>query len=155
MTQQNDTGIFPTAVHALLQQFTGTWHTSGSFLTEEGTKLAIKGTDIYEWMPGKHFLLHHVNVLMGKDRKQSLEVIGVDAATGGYPMHSFDSEGNAVKMMARCDGDRWTFQGDSLRFAGGFFKEGELLQGQWEQLVQGRWQHLMDITLEKEKHKNS
>jgi len=36
----------------------------------------ITGTDIYEWLPGGFFLLHHVDVVIGEQAVRAIELIG-------------------------------------------------------------------------------
>ena len=77
----------------------------------------IAGTDEYEWMPGGKWVVHRVDVMMGGDRVQALELIGDhDAATDTYAMRAFDGSGAYGKMTANLNADgSWTFLGGGMR----------------------------------------
>ena len=139
--------LFPTPAHAQLDIFAGKWNTSGIMQTGQGEPVTITGTDTYEWLPGGYFLLHKVKVMMGKEHKESLEIIGYDPDLNVYTMHAFDDQGVVTIMHARHRQGIWTFQGDTLRFTGGFGYEHKILSGEWKHLIAGEWKHLMNITL--------
>jgi Protein of unknown function (DUF1579) len=141
----------PGPEHARLAPFVGRWKTAGEVLASaSGPAVEIAGTDEYGWMPGGFFLLHRVDVRIGGERAQALEVIGYDAGRGGYFMRSFDNQGNAGEMQARAGDDgTWTFEGDAERFTGGFGDGGGTLSGRWERREDGRWLPWMDVRLTK------
>jgi hypothetical protein len=35
--------------------------------------IPVVGTDTYEWLPGGHFLVHHVDVVIGHEPVQAVE----------------------------------------------------------------------------------
>ncbi len=106
----------PDAEHKRLDDFVGRWHTEGETEADDtGPAVKIVGTDSYEWLPGGFFRVHRVDVLMGEKRVEALEIIGYDAASGTYPVHAFDSAGNAGTMRARVRDGVWTFAGESER----------------------------------------
>lgn len=54
-------------------------------------------------------------------------------------------------MTATYENEVWVFQGEALRFTGGFKNEDNEFSGIWEQLTNGQnWTHWMDIKLIKE-----
>ena len=100
---------------------------------------------------GGFFLLHHVDAQMGDARLTALEVIGYDAATGTYPMRSFDSTGSTGTHVATLRDGVWTFTGASERFTGTFSDDGGTITGLWERSDDGAaWEPWMDITLTRE-----
>lgn len=131
-----------------LNDFAGRWKTSGTVFLPDGT-MTVQGTDTYEWFPGGFFLVHKVDVLMGTERNETLEMIGYDAADNNYTMHSYDNQGNYGEMRATCDNGNWTFQGATLRFRGGFSEGGQVLSGVWEQLENSAWKKFIAIRLER------
>jgi hypothetical protein len=133
--------------HQRLGAFVGTWATEGEITA--GPPGKVKATDTYEWLPGGFFLLHRWDAHMPDGRTQGVEIIGYDAASQTYPMYSFDSAGNVGTMRAHVDGDAWTFEGESLRFTGGFRDGGETFAGAWEQRSGDgtEWSPWMDIKL--------
>ncbi|MFE3445860.1 hypothetical protein ACFXNW_22745 [Nocardia sp. NPDC059180] len=96
----------------------GRWKTSGVVLDEDGRAvMTIDGTDVYEWMPGRQWILHHVDVLMGEERTRALELIGDhDPRTDTYAMRAFDASGAYGNMTAHPNADgTWLFDGDAMR----------------------------------------
>jgi hypothetical protein len=86
-----------------LATIAGRWRTSGHVIGEP--KVCVVGTDIYEVLPGGHFLVHHVDVAVGGRPVRAIEVIGEPDGRGGYLARSFDSEGNAELMHLTIDDD--------------------------------------------------
>lgn len=124
----------PKVAHKNLEPFVGKWNTVGNIKSINGSSPGqMKGTDIYEWLPGGFFLLHKVDVQMDTERKQSIEIIGYDESTDTYPMHFYDNEGNSGTLHASLDNGTWTFLSDTLRFTGCFSEDGKILTGVWEQ----------------------
>jgi Protein of unknown function (DUF1579) len=89
----------------------GRWRTEGHVIAEP--PVPVTGTDIYEWLPGGFFLVHHVDVLVGDQPVQALEMIGeYDPATDSFLCRAYDNEGSVTLMRARVDDqDVWTFTG--------------------------------------------
>ena len=96
----------------------GTWRTEGIVLGDDGsTEIArVQGTDAYEWL-GAHFLIHRIDVTMGGEPVQGLEIIGpYEADTGGFPTRAYDNHGNVQTSMATVAGDGvWTFGADGAK----------------------------------------
>jgi hypothetical protein len=96
----------------------GRWKTSGVVLDEHGRHLMdIEGTDEYEWMTGGQWILHRVDVMMGDERTQALELIGdYDQGSGTYAMRAFDASGAYSTMTAHSNDDgSWLFVGEGMR----------------------------------------
>lgn len=123
----------PGPEHARLAPFVGRWKTAGEVLAG----------------PSSFFLLHRVDVRIGGERVQVLEVIGWDAERGSYFMRSFDSQGGAGVMEASERDGVWSFAGDAERFTGGFGDSGRTLSGRWERREGDRWIPWMDVRLTK------
>lgn len=137
---------------ARLQPFVGRWSMKGRIVEGPfGPATAISATDVYEWMPGGHFLLHRIEAQMGTDAVEGLEVIGYDAATQRYCMRSYDSAGSSSIMhMSETDG-WWSALGHTERSRVRFESEGKVMRGGWERLSDdGNWRPWMEITLTKE-----
>ena len=138
--------------HKRLDAFVGTWHTEGEIrASSSGPAARVHATDVYEWLPGGFFLIHRWDAHMPDGDTQGIEIIGYDGASSTYPMHSFDSQGNAGVMQASVEGDTWRFTGEALRFTGGFHDEGNTFAGVWEQRSGDGpdWLPWMDIKLTK------
>jgi hypothetical protein len=151
MMPENKKHMNRTAALQLLEPFIGQWNTSGEM--EAGTgkpKIPIRGTDTYEWLSGRFFVLHKVDVFVGEDHKKSLEVIAYDEAQQCFTLRSFDNTGNETVMTARLRKGMWFFENENLRFTGGLTADGLVLSGVWEQKDRdGKWAHLMNIRLQK------
>jgi hypothetical protein len=132
-----------------INKFVGRWNTEGRILpTATSPEIKISGTDSYEWLPGEFFLLHKVNVLVGDDKNQTLEIIGFDSAKNQYTMQHYDNKGNSGFMTGYFADGRWTFLGETLRFTGGFSSNDTVFSGVWEKSDDGKtWTHFMDIRL--------
>lgn len=138
----------PGPEHERLAAFVGRWKTRGEVRASgDSPALEIAGVDTYEWLPGGFFLLHRVDVRIGGERVEAVEVIGWDAAAGAYFAHSYDSRGNADTMRASVEGGVWTFLGKAERFTGGFSHGGRTLAGLWERREGSRWLPWMDVRL--------
>ena len=134
--------------HKQLSKFVGHWNTEGKISATDTTpEVKILGTDTYEWLPGKFFLLHKVDVFVGDDKNETLEIIGFDKLLEKYTMRHYDNKGNSGLMTATCDEGVWTFIGETLKFTGGFKKGGNEFSGIWEQSDGKNWSHFMDIKL--------
>jgi len=94
-----------------LWSIAGRWQTSGDVIGEAA--IPVVGTDVYELLPGGHFLVHHVDVTVGDQPVRAIEIIGEPDGRGGYLARSFDSEGTAEVMHVTIDDD------GVFRFAGG------------------------------------
>jgi hypothetical protein len=65
---------------------TGRWRTLGHVVAEPA--FPVRGTDTYELVGGGHFLVHHVDVTVGDEPLQAIEVIGETTARGTSPAAS-------------------------------------------------------------------
>jgi hypothetical protein len=133
-----------------LEPFVGTWHTEGLLkVNGKNGDLKITGTDSYEWLPGGFFLLHRVDVHIGSEHKEAIEVIGYNESGKTFQMQYFDNEGNTGTMGANVRNGVWTFLDKSMRFTGRFNDDKNVMEGAWEQFLDGKWVHWMKIKLTK------
>ena len=94
-----------------LGSLVGRWRSQGHIVGDQ--PVPITGTDSYEWLPGGVFLVHHVDVVIGDQKVQAIELIGeYDPATDSFTARAYDNLGNITIMRARVD-ERgvWTFTG--------------------------------------------
>jgi Protein of unknown function (DUF1579) len=89
----------------------GRWRSQGHIIDDPPVPIA--GTDIYEWLPGGFFLVHHVDVVIGDQQVQALELIGpYDPASDAFTARAYDNLGNVTVMQARVDDQGvWRFTG--------------------------------------------
>ena len=138
--------------HSHLNRFVGKWNTEGLILpTSTSAGIEVRGTDTYEWFPGEFFLLHKVDVNIGEDKVQTLEIIGIDKDANHYTMQHYDNKGNSGFMTATLMDELWIFKGDSMLFKGGFSEDDNVFSGVWEQLNKEKvWAPYMNIRLTKD-----
>lgn len=113
-----------------LDRLVGTWQLCGE----------ASGTVTYEWMPGRHFLLQHVDLDHADHRVRGLEVIGhLHPFMGERSEHVhsrfYGSEGDTLDYVYELDGDSLTIwggeKGSPAYFRGTFDPEGRRLRGSW------------------------
>ena len=114
MSESSDAGRADGAPSPQLQRLgalVGRWRSEGHIVGE--VPASITGTDVYEWLAGGFFLLHHVDVMIGQQRVQALELIGeYDPTTDSFTARAYDNLGNITLMHARVDEQGvWTFTG--------------------------------------------
>lgn len=85
-----------------LWSIAGEWATDGHVVDD--LPVPVKGTDTYEVLAGRYFLVHHVDVTVGDQEVRAIEVIGEPASDGaGFLARSFDNQGNAEVMLVTVD----------------------------------------------------
>ena len=89
----------------------GRWRSEGHIVGE--VSVPITGTDTYEWLPGGFFLVHHVDVVIGDQQVQAIELIGeYDPTTDAFTARAYDNQGNVTIMQTRVDEQGvWRFTG--------------------------------------------
>jgi hypothetical protein len=132
-----------------LQVLVGRWRSEGRTVPGPSEPaMTIRGTDAYEWLAGGFFLVHRVDVQVGGERVEVLELIGpYDPHDRSFPMRSFDNQGNYATMTARVRDDGvWTFTGASERAALSVGEDGTTMTARWERSDDGTsWRHWMDM----------
>ncbi|MBC7934186.1 MAG: DUF1579 family protein [Rhizobacter sp.] len=130
----------------------GKWHTEGALLqTVPGASKEIRGMDTYEWIAGGFFILHCVDVFMGKERTEVIEIIGYDESRKSYFMKAFDSRGESITMYAVLEKPGvLKLEDKKMRAVLTANKNGSSMTAKWE-LPGNRktWQPWMNITLNK------
>jgi hypothetical protein len=122
----------------------GSWASSGRTVERPGEpSVEIKGSDVYEWLPGRRFVIHHVDVRMGGEQVNVLEVIG-EPDGGAVLMRSFDHVGGTGLMRATVDeAGVWTFAGPTERAT--LVVADSTMSARWDRNVDGAWEHWMDM----------
>jgi Protein of unknown function (DUF1579) len=134
-----------------LEVFIGRWITEGETAgSPETAPVQIVASDVYQWAPGRHFIVHPAYGRIGPADVGGLEVIGHDPATGQYRTHFFDSQGNiSTETLSYRDGT-WTWQGALARCTGVFTEGGKVLTARHERSDDGiNWVPSMSVTLRK------
>src|SRR5215468_4343691 len=73
-THHTDSARVPGPEIQRLGALVGRWRSEGHIVGE--VPVPITGTDIYQWLPGGFFLVHHVDVVIGEQTVQAIELIG-------------------------------------------------------------------------------
>ncbi|RIQ19542.1 hypothetical protein [Jiangella rhizosphaerae] len=119
-----------------LDALVGAWRSEGE--TVEEPVVRIEGSDVYEWLPGGHFLVHHVDVTLDGRRYQALEVFEGDLA------RSYDSDGATGTMTVGVDSPGVvTLTGPDTRAR--LIVEADRMVARWERLDGDEWRHWMDM----------
>ena len=98
--------------HERLWSIAGRWATDGHVIADP--PVPVTGFDTYEVLAGGYFLVHHVDVQVGDQPVQAIEIIGEpDPSSDGFLARSFDNTGSSEVMRVTVD-DEGLF-----RFVGG------------------------------------
>jgi hypothetical protein len=162
-TRNRNSAPTPSPQTQRLGALVGWWRSAGHIVGDD-PPVPITGTDIYEWLPGGFFLVHRVDVVIGEQRVQALELIGeYDPAADSFTARSYDNLGDVTIMRARVDEQGvWRFTGgaDTARVArpaadaGGAVRstltvsaDRSGMTARWERSDDGAsWQPWMDMT---------
>ena len=130
----------------------GKWHTRGEVtLGASDSSKEIRGMDTYEWVSAGCFILHRVDVFMGRKRTEAIEIIGYEDVSKAYFMQSFDSDGASLKMYAVLDKKGvLKFGDDKMRSVLRMHKDGNSMSAKWELSEDGkRWKPWMKIRFDR------
>jgi hypothetical protein len=142
------------AALARLDALIGRWTTEGWTTEAPGVPAErIDALDVYQRLPGGA-LLHLVDARVGGQKVEGAEIIGYDAARGGYVTQYFGSEGaNAYEAsLVEHDGELvWAMRSETDRFTGTFNDERNKITGHWDALGDdSNWRPWMEITLSRQ-----
>jgi hypothetical protein len=142
---------------ARLEAIIGMWRTEGEVLGEDGETVlqTFSGSDAYDWL-GRFFVIHRVDVRMGEDQVENLEMIGpYDGERGGFLTAVYDgASGEVERSIATVDdAGVWTFRAGAgasrgqatLRIDG----DGEHMHAAWSRTEDdgASWRPWMRVTL--------
>ncbi|MFF4235767.1 hypothetical protein ACFYYL_07885 [Actinomadura geliboluensis] len=113
-----------------LDRLVGTWQVTGG----------AEGTVRYEWMPGRFFLVQHVELTQFGEPVTGMEIIG-NLRPFGEPTGSdvvsryYDSAGNTFDYVYELEGDTLTIwagaKGSPAYYKGTFSADNTTLAGEW------------------------
>lgn len=131
-----------------LDAFIGRWLTEGGSEPAGSDAAPIFASDVYEWLPGRRFVLHSAYGRIGDIGVGGVEIIGYDAATGQYRTWFFDSQGNvSTQALLYRDGD-WFWDGAHARCTGEVRDGGVTMIARHERSDDGvAWAPSMTVTL--------
>ena len=139
----------PGAEHTRLEVFIGKWINEGHTIAgADAPSARILTSDVYEWVPGRFFVLHTAYGRIGDADVGGVELIGYDAASQTYRAHFFDSQGTLSTEELTIQGDTCTWTGATTRCTAVFTDHGKTLTAHHERLDDGgNWVPAMDVTL--------
>lgn len=120
----------PSADLQALDRLVGTWKVTGG----------AEGTVRYEWMPGRFFLLQHVELTQFGQPVTGLEVIGNlrpfgEPAGADVVSRFYDSTGNTLDYVYELTGGTLTIwggaKGSPAYYRGTFSPDGTTVTGEW------------------------
>jgi hypothetical protein len=128
----------------------GVWKTSGQVLIENQTK-NLAGTDTYEFILDGNYILHKADVLMGNEKSETYEVIGLDSSSEKAIMKYFNSKGENGVMTSQINENDFQINGDKIKFAGKINDKNTELVGKWfRQSEDLSWSQFIEMKLEKQ-----
>ncbi len=134
-----------------LNIFIGKWMNEGYVVaTEEASSVKIATSDVYEWLPGRFFVLHTAYGRIGNMDVGGMEVLGYDPTTRKYFSRFFDSTGNIHEADLTADGDSWTWKGKTTGCTAVFTENGKVQTAHHVRLDENsRWVPSMEVVLTK------
>src|SRR5262245_39323274 len=128
-----DRGKPPSDGHRRLAVFIGKWINEGELLaTDDAPAARILTSDVYEWIPGKFFVLHTAYGRIGDLDVGGTEIIGYDETRDTYNTYFFDSAGNVTTEQLTVSDCVWTWQGQTTRATSVFSDDGKTQTGRHE-----------------------
>ena len=140
------------SVTSAFESLSGRWITSGEVFAEDGESsiARIEGTDEYRLL-GDSFLVHTVDVSIGGQRVEALEMIGPDEGTNVFPTRAFDSSGSFEESTAEFDGKAtWIFRSGEAEANLTIADDGASMSADWIRTVEGREVPWMRLKLVRE-----
>jgi len=140
MAKKNSSPKNPSVQLKKLNFLIGKWHTQGEILQRVSVSSKdIRGMDTYEWVSGGFFILHRVDVFMGNERTEAIEIIGYEERRKSYFMKSFDSQGASITMYAALEKSGVLKFGDNkMRSVLTANKDGSSMTAKWELSENGK-----------------
>jgi len=134
-----------------LNIFIGKWMNEGYVVeTAEAPSVKINTSDVYEWLPGKFFVLHTAYGRIGDMDVGGMEVLGYDPGTQKYFSRFFDSSGNIHEADLTADGSSWIWQGKTTGCTAVFSENGKVQTAHHVRLDESdNWVPSMEVVLTK------
>lgn len=112
--------------------------------------VSILASDVYEWLPGRFFVLHSAYGRIGDFSVGAIEMLWYDPAAGHYRSQLFDHQGNVVDSTLMLEGGVWTWMREGARAFATFNDDGNLQTAHHERSDDGvTWEPSMEVTLTK------
>src|SRR5262245_34302465 len=130
-----------------LNVFIGRWMTEGETAATPGAPSEkIFASDVYQWAPGRQFIVHPAYGRIGDQDVGGFEVIGYDASTDQFRTHFFDHTGSVITETLTLRDGTWTWQAAHHRCKGVFTDNGRTLTAHHERSHDGKhWEPSMTV----------
>lgn len=134
-----------------LNTFIGKWMNEGYTVETAGApSVKIITSDVYEWLPGRFFVLHTAYGRIGNMDVGGVEVLGYDPATRKYVSRFFDSSGNIHEAELTVNSKSWTWKGKNTGCTAMFSENGKVQTAHHIRLDEnGKWVPSMEVVLTK------
>ncbi len=134
-----------------LNVFIGKWMNEGYVVeTADAPSTRIMTSDVYEWLPGRYFVLHTAYGRIGNMDVGGMEVLGYDPSSKQYFSRFFDSSGNIHEATLTADGDSWTWRGKTTGCTALFTEQGKVQTAHHVRLDENdKWVPSMEVVLTK------
>lgn len=132
-----------------LEVFIGRWITEGETAARDGApSVPIVASDVYQWLPGRRFVMHPAYGRIRDVDVGGLEVIGYDPENEQFRTFFFASNGDVIQETLSCEDSTWIWRGASVRCTGTFSDDGKSLLARHERSEDGvSWEPSMTVTL--------
>ena len=145
----------PTAAHKMLELFAGKWNVAGVQRDSRvGPAAEISGVERYEWLEGGLYLIHHFDATVGGSQAACIEIIGHDAASETYPIHTYYNSGQQADWRLTEQDGKWIITGEwpmadgpaKVRCRMEFIEEGNGRTATWESSDDGTdWEPFWEV----------
>ncbi len=117
---------------------------------DNNPEIKIVGTDTYELILDGFFILHKADVLMGNEKSQTFEIIGLDKTDNQATLEHYNNQGSSGKMTGTLKSNELKIDGEALRFRGQLNGSENQIKGMWEKLDnQNEWESFLEMKLTK------
>lgn len=134
--------------HKTLDAFTGHWKVrglNGADTSEDGGE-AVQGTEIYEWLEGKYFLINKWDRPSVSGPFKGLGWIGFDSQTGKYRSYSVSNTGYFRVYDVDVFYNQIKYTGEKERGTVKISSDRNTLQIHWEENMDGHWHTLCHLS---------
>ena len=127
----------------------GVWKTTGQ-ISIGNQALTLEGTDSYDLILNGNYILHKADVLMGSEKTETFEIIGLNNTTNKASMQYFNSKGESGTMTGEISGNNFHIDGDKIKFNGIIDDQSSVIKGKWFlQADDNSWKEFIEMKLEK------
>jgi hypothetical protein len=137
--------------HERLEIFIGRWINEG-YTLDSGARQdrRILTSDVYEWMPGRFFVLHTAYGRIGDQDVGATELLGYDPMAREYWTLLFDSSGDVHRGALSAAGRAWTWRGAAVGCTAVFSADGRVQTAHHVRRAEdGQWVPSMEVVLRK------